>query len=534
MIRPASAADAEAIAAIYRPIVLDTAISFETVPPGPAEMERRIAATLEIAPWLVYEEQGKLGGYAYGSRHRERAAYQWSADVSVYVDEAFRRRGIGSALYKALFPLLRLQGFFAGPGTTSAGGSFRCGIAFRSRRHPARRARRSGIRRGRRRWRPRGSGRPRLLRLLRDPQIRLRRLPALRKLLLRILVAHGAGDDDVPSLLPVRGRRHLVLGGELDRVDDPEDLVEVPARGHRVVQDELDLLVGTDDEHRPHGGVVGRCARLRVARDGGRKHVVELRHLEVGIADHRIVRRGTLRLLDVLRPALVIVYRIDAEADDLDASLVELRLDARHVAELGRAHRREILRMREKNRHRIADPLVEVDRALGRLGGEVGCLVSDSQTHGRPPLKLGPYPNAIAPPRQGDLALIRLRIVAGCKFSWNGSAVPARLHSSSPEGRASERSRWGCSGPSSRRRSSRISSSAPRPARSTRASSGADLAQRPSAISPASGASCEAKTSSRASGGGVPCGRSPAPACWRRLRAWNGSSSGIFRRPMRS
>ncbi|MFL5291268.1 MAG: arsinothricin resistance N-acetyltransferase ArsN1 family B [Myxococcales bacterium] len=113
MIRPASAADAEAIAAIYRPIVLDTAISFETVPPGPAEMERRIAAALEIAPWLVYEEQGKVGGYAYGSRHRERAAYQWSVDVSVYVDGAFRRRGIGSALYKALFPLLRLQGFFA-------------------------------------------------------------------------------------------------------------------------------------------------------------------------------------------------------------------------------------------------------------------------------------------------------------------------------------------------------------------------------------------------------------------------------------
>ncbi|MFL5376141.1 MAG: GNAT family N-acetyltransferase, partial [Myxococcales bacterium] len=96
-----------------RPIVLDTAISFETVPPGPAEMERRIAAALEIAPWLVYEEQGKVGGYAYGSRHRERAAYQWSVDVSVYVDGAFRRRGIGSALYKALFPLLRLQGFFA-------------------------------------------------------------------------------------------------------------------------------------------------------------------------------------------------------------------------------------------------------------------------------------------------------------------------------------------------------------------------------------------------------------------------------------
>ena len=77
-------------------------------------MEGRIAATLELAPWLVYEDQaGRVAGYAYGSRHRDRAAYQWSVDVSVYVDEAFRRRGIGRALYTTLFPLLRLQGFHA-------------------------------------------------------------------------------------------------------------------------------------------------------------------------------------------------------------------------------------------------------------------------------------------------------------------------------------------------------------------------------------------------------------------------------------
>jgi phosphinothricin acetyltransferase len=114
MIRLARSADAEGIAAIYRPIVDETAISFETVPPGPAEMERRIAATLEIAPWLVFEEDsGRVAGYAYGSRHRERAAYQWSVDVSVYVAEGNRRRGIGRALYGALLPLLRLQGFYA-------------------------------------------------------------------------------------------------------------------------------------------------------------------------------------------------------------------------------------------------------------------------------------------------------------------------------------------------------------------------------------------------------------------------------------
>jgi len=113
MIRLATRADAQAIAAIYRPIVAATAISFETLPPDPAEIERRLAAILEIAPWLVYQSRDGIAGYAYGSRHRERAAYQWAVDVSVYVAEASRRRGIGRALYQALFPLLRLQGFYA-------------------------------------------------------------------------------------------------------------------------------------------------------------------------------------------------------------------------------------------------------------------------------------------------------------------------------------------------------------------------------------------------------------------------------------
>src|SRR5438067_94769 len=113
MIRLATRADAQAIAAIYRPIVAATAISFETLPPDPAEIERRLAAILEIAPWLVYQSRDGIAGYAYGSRHRERAAYQWSVDASVYVGEGSRRRGIGRALYAALFPLLRLQGFYA-------------------------------------------------------------------------------------------------------------------------------------------------------------------------------------------------------------------------------------------------------------------------------------------------------------------------------------------------------------------------------------------------------------------------------------
>jgi glutamate/tyrosine decarboxylase-like PLP-dependent enzyme/L-amino acid N-acyltransferase YncA len=110
-IRLATAADAAAIAAIYAPVVRDTPISFEVEPPDAAAMATRIASTLEVAPWLVCEEAGEVLGYAYGCRHRDREAYRWCADVSVYVREGLQRSGVGRALYGALLPLLALQGF---------------------------------------------------------------------------------------------------------------------------------------------------------------------------------------------------------------------------------------------------------------------------------------------------------------------------------------------------------------------------------------------------------------------------------------
>ena len=113
MIRLATAADGAAAARIYDPVVARTAISFEEDPPGPEEMARRIASIGAFAPWLVEEREGTVRGYAYASKHRERAAYRWSVDVAVYVDETHRREGIGAALYGKLIRLLRLQGFHA-------------------------------------------------------------------------------------------------------------------------------------------------------------------------------------------------------------------------------------------------------------------------------------------------------------------------------------------------------------------------------------------------------------------------------------
>ena len=112
-IRMAETGDAADIAAIYRPYVTDAVTSFEIDPPAAAEMAGRIQSVLTLAPWLVCEGAGgELQGYAYASRHHERAAYRWSVDVAVYIGAAHHRRGVGRALYQALFELLRLQGFY--------------------------------------------------------------------------------------------------------------------------------------------------------------------------------------------------------------------------------------------------------------------------------------------------------------------------------------------------------------------------------------------------------------------------------------
>ena len=111
-IRLATADDGEAVAAIYRPVVADTAISFETTLPDRHEMTRRIAETLPSYPWLVCDVDGRTAGYAYASRHRVRGAYQWSVDTSVYIGEDHRRRNIGRGLYTSLFAILAAQGYF--------------------------------------------------------------------------------------------------------------------------------------------------------------------------------------------------------------------------------------------------------------------------------------------------------------------------------------------------------------------------------------------------------------------------------------
>jgi len=112
-VRTARPEDGGAIAAIYRPYVEGTSISFEDVPPTAMEMADRIVTTLTTWPFLVFEENDRVLGYAYAGPHRARSAYRWSVDVTVYAAPHVHRRGLGRALYSELLGRLTRQGFHA-------------------------------------------------------------------------------------------------------------------------------------------------------------------------------------------------------------------------------------------------------------------------------------------------------------------------------------------------------------------------------------------------------------------------------------
>lgn len=117
-IRPAEKADAARCAAIYAPYT-EGAITYEYPAPDAAEIARRMEEVTAAYPWLVCERDGEVIGYAYAHRFRERAAYDWDAELSVYLATDERGRGVGKALYSALLSLLTLQGFINAYGTVA-------------------------------------------------------------------------------------------------------------------------------------------------------------------------------------------------------------------------------------------------------------------------------------------------------------------------------------------------------------------------------------------------------------------------------
>jgi phosphinothricin acetyltransferase len=110
-IRIATRNDSPAIAAIYAPIVERTHISFELEPPDADEMWGRLSKALENHVGLVAEADGRIDGYAYASKYREKPAYKWSTETTIYVRDGARGKGVGRTLYKALLRILAAQNY---------------------------------------------------------------------------------------------------------------------------------------------------------------------------------------------------------------------------------------------------------------------------------------------------------------------------------------------------------------------------------------------------------------------------------------
>lgn len=107
MIRSVYIDDADAICRIYNHYVIDTIVTFEEKPVSTEEMRGRIQEVTESLPWFVYELDGNVVGYAYSFRWKERSAYRFSVESSIYIDKGFVHKGIGKKLYEALILELR-------------------------------------------------------------------------------------------------------------------------------------------------------------------------------------------------------------------------------------------------------------------------------------------------------------------------------------------------------------------------------------------------------------------------------------------
>ncbi len=108
--RRATEEDVVSILAIYAPYVTDSAITFEYDVPSEEEFRQRIRTISAEYPYFVCESDGLIIGYAYAHRHMERAAYQWNAEISIYIRQGFTGKGLGKTMCQALIDLLRLQG----------------------------------------------------------------------------------------------------------------------------------------------------------------------------------------------------------------------------------------------------------------------------------------------------------------------------------------------------------------------------------------------------------------------------------------
>lgn len=112
VIRQAAYKDAEALLRIYNPYIENTCVTFEYTPLSISAFKERMTDITASHPWLVYETDRRIVGYAYASSHQTRQAYAWNCDSSIYVDKSYQDQGIGSLLYQNLFLVLKEMGYY--------------------------------------------------------------------------------------------------------------------------------------------------------------------------------------------------------------------------------------------------------------------------------------------------------------------------------------------------------------------------------------------------------------------------------------
>lgn len=111
-IRMAALEDAAEIYAIYEPYILHTTVTFEYDRIPVEGFRKRMEGVMKKYPWLVYEEDGEIVGYAYASNFHTRAAYAWDSELSIYLKGTSKGKGIGTALYRELLEILKKQGIY--------------------------------------------------------------------------------------------------------------------------------------------------------------------------------------------------------------------------------------------------------------------------------------------------------------------------------------------------------------------------------------------------------------------------------------
>lgn len=111
-IRTATTEDAKGILSVYAPYILNTTITYEYDIPTVEEFQERIRKITEFYPFLVCELEGEIIGYAYASKHKERAAFKWGAEIAIYIKDDYHGSGIAGRLYDQIIDILYKQGVY--------------------------------------------------------------------------------------------------------------------------------------------------------------------------------------------------------------------------------------------------------------------------------------------------------------------------------------------------------------------------------------------------------------------------------------